>query len=469
MKENLLLQTPGKSIVYMLNAKSVVPALISFFLCCLHIVDAQNTRSIKTIIVDAGHGGKDHGATGGYEGGLNSYEKNVTLAISNKLVPALRKQLPDVKIIPTRTTDVYQSPPEKADIANNNKGDLFICIHADAVNLKTGRRQTGTRQETRYKVKVTGKGKKKKKTSTPYTVTVPVYEYYKIGSQRAGTSIWLFAAHKTSDKIKALMKNEEDEEMNVTTSSDSTYNSIDFSAPEYRMMAKVHADRYQQKSIKLATLIDQEVDKTDRNALGINQRQKGIWVLQATNMPAVLIETGFITNHDDERYLNSDKGQQELAESIANAVKLYKEQVDNSKTPTFANAEAKKEEQRILIEAGAGKYITRTSTVLKKIGINQADFKVDLYDDGDIDGDMVSVYYNGKLIVDNKKLTDKPLTLSLTTATDIKENELLIYAENEGSIPPNTALMIVTEGDNRTEVRVTADSKKNGVIVFSRK
>ena len=326
----------------MLNAKSIVPVLLFFFLCCLNTVDAQNTRSIKTIIVDAGHGGKDHGATGSYEGGLDSYEKNVTLAISIKLVAELRKQLPDVKIIPTRTTDVYQSPPEKADIANNNKGDLFICIHADAVDLKTGRRQTGTHQETRYKVKTTGKGKRRKKTSTPYTVTVPTYEYYKIGSQRAGTSIWLFAAHKTSDKIKALMKNEEDEEMNVATGSDSTYSSIDFSAPEYRMMAKVHADRYQQKSIKLATLIDQEVDKTDRNALGINQRQKGIWVLQATNMPAVLIETGFITNHNDERYLNSDKGQQELAESIANAVKLYKEQVDNAKTSAVANTEIKR-------------------------------------------------------------------------------------------------------------------------------
>lgn len=452
-----------------MNAKSIVPVLLSFYLCCLNTVDAQNSRTIKTIIVDAGHGGKDHGATGSYEGGLNSYEKNVTLAISNKLVATLRKQMPDVKIIPTRTTDVYQSPPEKADIANSNKGDLFICIHADAVDLKTGRRQTGTHQETRYKVKTTGKGKRKKKTSTPYTVTVPTYEYYKIGSQRSGTSIWLFAAHKTSDKIKALMKNEEDEEMNVATGSDSTYSSIDFSAPEYRMMAKVHADRYQQKSIKLATFIDHEVDKTDRNALGINQRQKGIWVLQATNMPAVLIETGFITNHNDERYLNSDKGQQELAESIADAVKLYKEQVDNNKATAVANTEIKKEEQKVLTEASAGKYTSRASTVLKKIGINESDFKVDLYDDGDVDGDMVSVYYNGKLIVDNKKLTDKPLTLSLTTQTGIKENELLIYAENEGSIPPNTALMIVTEGNNRTEVRVTADAKKNGVVVFSRK
>ena len=164
--------------------------VIKVFLASLFLapsVFAQTPKKIKTIIVDAGHGGKDFGAHGGYEGGLNSYEKNVTLDISNKLVAELRKQLPDVKIVPTRTTDIYQSPPEKADIANENKGDLFICIHADAVNLQTGRRQVGSHQETRYHVKYTGKGKKKKKTSTPYTVTVPTYEYYKIGSQRSGT------------------------------------------------------------------------------------------------------------------------------------------------------------------------------------------------------------------------------------------------------------------------------------------
>ena len=430
----------------------------------------QNSKSIKTIIVDAGHGGKDYGAFGGYEGGLGSYEKNVTLAISNKLVAELKKQLPDVKIIPTRTTDVYQTPPEKATIANDNKGDLFVCIHADAVDLKTGRTQTGTRQETRYHVKTTGKGKKRKKTSTPYTVTVPVYNYYKIGSQRTGTSIWLFAAHKTSAKIKALMNSEE--EMNVETSSDTTYNSIDFSAPEYRMMAKVHADRYQKKSIRLATLVDEEIDKTDRNALGINQRQKGIWVLQATNMPAILIETGFITNHDDERYLNSEKGQQELAESIALAIKRYKEQIDNNviapiSTGTVSST-INKEEKKVLNEATNNKYSGRTNFLVKKVEVSQSNFKVDLYDDGDIDGDIVSVYYNGKIMVDSKKLTDKPITLNLTTETGRTENELLIYADNAGEIPPNTALMIVAEGKQRTEVRISADFKKNGLILFSK-
>lgn len=436
--------------------------VIKVFLAMLFISSAaigQTTKKIKTIIVDAGHGGKDFGAHGGYEGGLNSYEKNITLDISLKLVAELKRQLPDVKIVPTRTTDIYQNPREKAEIANENKGDLFICIHADAVNLKTGRRQIGSHKETRYHVKYSGKGKRKKKISTPYTVTVPTYEYYKIGSQRSGTSIWLFAAHKTSDKLKAVMDNEE---LQIESGIDSVYNSINFDTPEGRIRAKIYADRYQKKSIKLATMVDEEVDKTDRAALGLNQRQVGIWVLQATNMPAILIETGFITNHDDERYLNSDKGQQELAECIARAVKKYKEDIDH--TSIAVGAIQKPVDNNDTVE----KYADRAKNVLKRIDLKQQNFKVDLYDDGDIDGDIVSVYYNGKAVLSNKKLTDKPLTLNLTADNDKTENELLIYAENEGDIPPNTALMVVTDGNTRTEIRITSDAKKNGVVLFTK-
>lgn len=440
--------------------------VLKVFLGCTFLCStafAQTIKKIKTIIVDAGHGGKDFGAHGGYEGGLNSLEKNITLEISNKLVAELRKQLPDVKIIPTRTSDIYQSPPEKANIANENKGDLFLCIHADAVSLQTGRRQVGSHKETRYHIKYKGKGRKKKKFSTAYTVTVPTYEYYKIGSKRSGTSIWLFAAHKTSEKLKAVMNNEE---LQIESGADSVYNDIDFNTPEGRIRAKVYADRYQKKSIKLATMVDEEVDKTDRSALGLNQRQKGIWVLQATNMPAILIETGFITNHDDERYINSDKGQQELAECITRAVKKYKEDIDHTSAPVVTPSKQNTEDVQVV---NAEKYTERAKNILKRIKLTQTTFKVDLYDDGDIDGDIVSVYYNGKPILSNKKLTDKPLSLTLTLDPDKTENELLIYADNEGSIPPNTALMIVTEGNTRNEVRITSDQKKNGVVLFSKK
>lgn len=92
-----------------------------------------------------------------------------------------------------------------------------------------------------------------------------------------------------------------------------------------------------------------------------------------------------------------------------------------------------------------------------------------MYDDGYINDDIVSVYYNGKLLLSNKKLTDKPLTLNLTADPDKTENELLISPENKGNIPPNTALMVETEGTSRTKVRITSDANKNGVVLFTKK
>jgi N-acetylmuramoyl-L-alanine amidase len=127
-------------------------------------------------------------------------------------------------------------------------------------------------------------------------------------------------------KTGALLKSE----FEIESGSDSAFNSFDFNTPEGRAIAQVYAKRYQEKSDRLASLVNDEIDKTNRPALGVNQRQKGIWVLQATNMPAILIETGFINNVEDERYLNSPKGQQELAESITNAVIRYKNQIENN-------------------------------------------------------------------------------------------------------------------------------------------
>ncbi len=437
--------------------------LVSIFTLCNPLINfAQTPKLLKTIVVDAGHGGSDNGATGQYEGSLFSKEKDVTLEISKKLVTVLQRELPDVKIVPTRTTDIFQNVNEKARIANQAHGDLFICIHADSGPLKTARRQIGTHQVTHYKVTYTGKGKKKKKKSTPYTVTEPLYQYYKLPLQRSGTSVWIFASHKTSDKLKAIIDNEED--FNIEAD-DTLSNNIDFNSPEMKPIVAIYAKRFQLKSINIGLLVEEEIAKTGRQTYGLNQRQVGIRVLQSTNMPAILIETGFINNDVDERYLNSEKGQQELAESITEAVKRYKLMVENGNLLTKPPVET----TIVSTPPPVEKYNNRTKNTLKRIEVKQANFKIDLYDDGDVDGDMVSVYYNGKILLSNKKLTEKPLTLNLTADPSLPENELLIYAENEGEIPPNTALMVVTEGTTRTEVRITADDKKNGVVIFTKK
>lgn len=314
---------------------SLIAAFVLLF-SCLNI-SGQVPKKIRTIIVDAGHGGKDIGSHGEYEGTLGSQEKNINLAISLKLVAELKKQLPGVQIIPTRTTDIYQDPPEKARIANSNHGDLFVCIHADAVTLKTGSRIIGYKTQTYTTTRYVGKGKKRKKIITPHKREVPIKQYFKIPTTRKGTSTLIFAANKTNAKIKALQNSD----ILMPEDDDSTLN-INYDSPEWKANALLYTQNYFKKSYKLGSLIQAEIAGMGRENHGVWQREKGIWVLQATQMPAVLVETGFIANPEDERYLNSEKGQQELAEAIARAIKKYKDQIENPKAANQTNDAASK-------------------------------------------------------------------------------------------------------------------------------
>ncbi len=448
------------------NKVPVLFLIAAFHLLILPDLFSQTTKKIKTIVVDAGHGGtKDPGATGQYENSLRSKEKDITLAIALKLVDELKKELPGVNIVPTRTTDIYQDPREKARIANEAKGDLFLCIHADSGPLKQGRRQIGTRTVTRYRV--SGRGKKKKR--TPYQVTEPVYEYFKLPLTRTGTSVWIFAAHKTSDKLKAIMDGDESFEIEAN-GVDSLENNFDFSTPEGKIIAGIYAKRYQERSDRLATMVNEEVETTGRQALGVSQRQKGIWVLQATNMPAILIETGFINNPEDERYLNSEKGQQELAEAITKAVRRYKDQVENLNSKPNSNGAGGQVEDKpkTVAEQPVEALEKRPVKDSKILEVKSNKVKIDLFDDGEIDNDIVSVYFNNALVVDKRSLTAQAHSFTLSLAPG-KTNELVLVAENLGSIPPNTALMVITDGTSRHEIRLSADMKNNASIRFELK
>lgn len=434
-------------------------------LLMINEITAQATapKQIKTIIVDAGHGGTDVGASGQYENSLRSKEKDVTLAIALKLVEELRKELPGVKIVPTRTTDIYQNPREKANLAKENKGDLFLCIHADSGPLKQGRRQVGTRTVTRYKITYTGKGKKRKKHSQPYEVEEPVYEYFKMPLSRSGTSVWIFAAHKTSEVLKNIMGGDENFEIEADAV-DSATHTFDFNSPEGKIIAGIYAQRYQVRSDRLATFVNEEIEQTGRPALGVNQRQVGIWVLQATNMPAILVETGFINNPEDERYINSESGQQELAEAITRAVKKYKAQVESVNSPVPPPVSNDKKNP---VTTTAG-YETRNMKDVKTISVKNRKITVDLYDDGDVDNDIISLYFNGASVLSKKPLSTNPLSLTLNIEPG-KSNELVLFAENLGNIPPNTALMIINDGATRHEVRLSSDLKNNAEVKFELK
>jgi hypothetical protein len=108
----------------------------------------------------------------------------------------------------------------------------------------------------------------------------------------------------------------------------------------------------------------------------------------------------------------------------------------------------------------------RRKDIVKTITITQPTFKVDFYDNGEIDGDSITVFYNGKIVLSHKMLSTKPISLTLALNENVKENIITMYADNLGSIPPNTALMIVTDGDKRYEVRISSDTEKSGSVIF---
>jgi len=115
-------------------------------------------------------------------------------------------------------------------------------------------------------------------------------------------------------------------------------------------------------------------------------------------------------------------------------------------------------------------YNARSKNILKTIEVPTVEeFKVDFYDNGEIDGDTISVFYNEKLILSKQRLTDKPLTITIKMDTTREINELVMYADNLGAIPPNTALMITTIAGKRYEVYITSNEKSSGTIRFKRK
>lgn len=276
----------------------------------LHAQTRAMGPKIKTIIVDAGHGGTDAGARGRY-----STEAEITLQISLKLEEKLKEQLPDTRIIMTRRTDIFHNVREKANIANSNGGDLFVCVHVNAAPPIKHRELLHYKTVTYY----TGKGSKRKK----QTKKVPVYRNWTTPNPRYGTSTYVFAADRIDEKASGILDDERFE------SESEVVDVPDPQSPEAMIKARLWSQKFFKSSVRLASMIENEFTQIGRKSLGVLQRnEKGIWVLQATNMPAVLVETGFITNQEEEDYLNSDKGQHEMADAITRAVVSYKNMVD---------------------------------------------------------------------------------------------------------------------------------------------
>ncbi len=294
-------------------------------MCSVTMVSGQDKptprQALRKIIIDPGHGGADYGASGAY-----SKEKDITLAISLKLNEMLKQEMPDVETYMTRTTDVFDPVTRKAQIANREKGDLFVCIHVNEGGGPIRHKEfIGYKEETRYK----GKGKKKK----AYTVKVKDYRTWTTPNPAKGTETFIYGVDKSNAAKEALSENEDTYLDSVSAKELKDFNPTD---PAKMMIINMKLQNYFQRSTNLALTIEDEFEKVGRISREAKQRQKGIWVLQAVAMPAVLVETGFISNPEEEDYLNSERGQTEICEVLVKALKRYKysleKQLSNSAT-----------------------------------------------------------------------------------------------------------------------------------------
>lgn len=111
-------------------------------------------------------------------------------------------------------------------------------------------------------------------------------------------------------------------------------------------------------------------------------------------------------------------------------------------------------------------FASRRKDIVKTIDISQPTFKLDFYDNGYVDGDSITVFYNGKVVLSHQRLSEKPISLTLSLDKNVSENIVTMYADNLGTIPPNTALMVVTDGGKRYEVRMESDYGKSGSVIF---
>jgi N-acetylmuramoyl-L-alanine amidase len=267
---------------------------------------------LRTIVIDPGHGGFDPGTHG-----LLVKEKDVALGISLKLGRALQQAFPGIRIVYTRTTDIMPGNKPtlqegiryRAELANRSNGDLYICIHCNSNGRAAG--SYAVKHLVRYRA--IGKGRNRR--------SVPVYATTWVKNVTRGTTTYIWKADRNLKKgaaVDAELRNGE----NMGDSTGSAYD-YDDATPEAMMRAQLYEKKYFANSALFGTLVEDEFARTGRRSYGVQQRPVGIGVLEATGMPSVLIETGYLTNRDEERYLASNRGQNEVARGIVNALKRY--------------------------------------------------------------------------------------------------------------------------------------------------
>ena len=261
-----------------------------------------------TVILDAGHGGQDIGATRTYSelGKLN--EKDITLAVTLLVGEKLEKNK-DFKVIYTRKTDSYPSLTERTNLANKTKADLFVSMHCNSSR----------------------------------------------GTEANGTETFVQGPNQNKENLEVAKA--ENDVIYLDEQDRETFASYDPNSPESLIALKIQQSKYLESSLLVGSFVEENfVNKDKRFSRGV--KQQNLHVLRRNAMPSILIEMGFISNYNDAQYMASSQGQKEIAESIYQAIVSYKKRLDrNVKAEPVKEVEKPmKTDSRILLMSSVTKY-----------------------------------------------------------------------------------------------------------------
>ena len=291
---------------------------IIFLWCCLWVpfcsidIMAQNF----TVVIDAGHGGRDPGAIG-----RKGKEKNINLNVALKLGRLIQNNCKDVKVVYTRDKDIFVALDRRAQIANNAKADLFISIHTNSVAKNRTVR---------------------------------------------GTETYTLGLHRTNDNLEVAKK--ENSVILIESDYEQRYAGFNPNSSESYIIFEFLQDKNMERSVQLATNIQKQF-KTTAKRIDKGVHQAGFLVLRETSMPGVLIELGYISTPEEERYLLTESGTTALAKSIYQAFINYKKQfigIDNTISSTTQVTESIIEEHVIQTPSSQKGKIQNTQAAPKK-------------------------------------------------------------------------------------------------------
>ena len=269
--------------------KSFIASSFALLIFCLLPVYARPNQTknhhkigprIKKLVIDAGHGGKDSGSSGS-----KGKEKDITLKIALLLGQYVKEQLPDVQVIYTRKTDVFLELGARADVANRNDADVFISIHCNSLPKRN--------------------------------------------EKISGTETFVMGLHTAEENLAVAKR--ENEVILLEDNYLQRYGGYDPNSPEAHIILSMYQNAFISQSILLAEKVENQFKQvTKRPSRGV--KQAGFVVLRATAMPSILVETGFLSNTQDEAYLLSHRGQTQIASAIFRAFKSYKEVVESGQS-----------------------------------------------------------------------------------------------------------------------------------------